>query len=90
MQQGAGHLTVAPYTLVLKPGATSSSTSSMVISKWRFSARAALLSDRPSTSAPGNVRELEHALSHGVIRALSQGQRKEDVIEFGVAWSLSA
>lgn len=30
---------------------------------------------------PGNVRELEHAISRGVIRALSEGQRKDRVIE---------
>ncbi len=30
---------------------------------------------------PGNVRELEHAISRGVIRALSEGQGKDRVIE---------
>ncbi|MFA5678710.1 MAG: nitric oxide reductase transcriptional regulator NorR [Pseudomonas sp.] len=30
---------------------------------------------------PGNVRELEHALSRGIIRALSEGQDKTRVIE---------
>lgn len=30
---------------------------------------------------PGNVRELEHALSRGIIRALSEGQPRDRVIE---------
>src|SRR5690606_15623239 len=30
---------------------------------------------------PGNVRELEHALSRGIVRALSEGQGREQIIE---------
>jgi anaerobic nitric oxide reductase transcription regulator len=30
---------------------------------------------------PGNVRELEHALSRGIIRALSEGQPRDRIIE---------
>jgi len=36
------------------------------------------------SECPGNVRELQHALSRGVIRALSEGQRKDVIIEIGV------
>ncbi len=34
---------------------------------------------------PGNVRELEHTLSRGIIRALSEGQSADKIIELDVA-----
>ncbi len=33
---------------------------------------------------PGNVRELEHALSRGIIRALSEGQPRDRIIELDI------